>query len=142
MEDLLCQMFYALYCLKKKVKSCYNAYEYISLLMCCQTFILVFDVLILLFCMGIDISLPQELDRLLTFNELFLFSMAILLAVFTRLLFYILFGRNRRLVRMLLYARGKYGRKCKWSLLWLCFSPFLLFALLIFCKCMSLSGYF
>ena len=142
MEDLLCQMFYALYCLKKKVKSSDNAYGFISGLMCSLTIILVSDVLTLLFCMGIDISLPQELDRLLTYNELFLFSMAILVIVFIHLLFYILFGRNRRLVRMLLYARGKYGRKCKWSLLWLCFSPLLLLVLFTFCKCMSLSGYF
>lgn len=139
--DLLCQMFYTLYCLRGKVKSIYNAYEYISSLVCCQTIFIIGDIVLLLHFAGIAIPIPAEFIRLLDYNSLFLISMILLNIVLAEILFYLLFGRNRKLIRMLLHARRKYGRKCKWRMLWLVFSPFLLMCLLGFGTCAKNNGY-
>ena len=126
MKDLLCQMFYTLYGSGKN--ACYN----IIVIVCSQTLIFIGDIVLLLHLIGIDIPIPAEFGRLLKYNDLFWVSMICLAVILVILLFYVLFLRNRRLARMLLYARRKYGRKCKWRMLWLVFFPFLLMCLLGF----------
>ena len=136
MKDLLCQMFYTLYGSGKN--ACYN----ITVIVCSQTFMFIGDIVLLLYLVGIKIPIPADFDRLIKYNDLFWVSMIFLAVILMIISFYALFRRNRRLARMLLYARRKYGRKCKWSMLWLAFSPFLLMGLLFFVVCAKNNGYF
>ena len=142
MMDLLCQMFYTMHCLRKKCNSMYSTYEFSSFFISTQIFMLIGDIVLLLHLAGIAIPIPAEFIRLLDYNSLFLISMILLYIVLAGILFYLLFGRNRKLIRMLLHARRKYGRKCKWRMLWLVFSPFLLMCLLFFVVCAKNNGYF
>ena len=127
--DLLWQMFYTIYCLRAKK---YTAYDAINAVLAIQIFFFTGDIVLLLCLVGVKMPIPAEFDRLLKYNDLFLVSMVYSVVVLYEILFYVLFGRDRRLARILLYIRHKYGRKCRKSLLWFVFIPFPLFFLLGF----------
>ena len=140
--DLLWQMFYTIYCLRAKK---YTAYDAISAVLAFQILCFTGDIA-LLWGLVVGVSQPQPVysrfDWLWDHNSLFKVSIASSVIGLYEILFYVLFGRDRRLARILLYIRHKYGRKCKKSLLWLVFSPFLLMGLLFFVVCAKNNGYF
>ena len=140
--DLLCQMFYTIYSLRAKK---YTAYDAINAVLAIQIFFFTGDI-VLLWYLVVGVKQPPHVysrfDWLWDNNSLFKVSIVYSAIGLYEILFYVLFGRDRRLARILLYIRHKYGRKCKKSLLWFVFIPFPLFFLLGFIGCAKNVGYF
>ena len=140
--DLLWQMFYTIYCLRAKK---YTAYDAISAVLAIQILFFTLDIA-LLWGLVVGVKQPPHVysrfDWLWDHNSLFKVSIVYSVIGLYEILFYVLFGRDRRLERILLYTRHKYGRKCKKSLLWFVFIPVPLFGILLFIGCAKNNGYF
>ncbi len=131
-------MFYTIYCLKSKKSTAYDAIHAVGAI---QIIFFTGDIVLLLCLVGVKMPEPSRFDWLWENNSLFKLSIGYSVAILYEILFYVLFGRDRRLARILLYIRHKYGRKCKKSLLWFVFIPVPLFCLLLFVGCAKNNGY-